>query len=127
MLASGDALVGRRSSGPLGELFGAGRGTTWGVCGHLIGLVVAEHAVASRGWEASQTREGRCSWLQPVSAASTVWPPGARDAGNGYLASSWTIPKLLWHFGVVAVEGAGRGDRKGESLMLGSWASGGYS
>jgi hypothetical protein len=73
------------------------------------------------------TREGRCSWLQPVSAASTAWPPGARDAGNGYLAPLWTIPKLVWHLGVAVVEGGGRGGRKGESLMLGSWASGGYS
>jgi hypothetical protein len=34
-------------------------------------------------------------WLQLVGAASTASSLEVRDAGNGYLASSWTV----WHRG----------------------------
>jgi hypothetical protein len=33
----------------------------------------------------------RGKWLQRVSAPSSALPPEVGDAGNGYLASSWTV------------------------------------
>jgi hypothetical protein len=30
-------------------------------------------------------------WLQRVSTPSSVLPPEAEDAGNGYSAPSWTV------------------------------------